>query len=876
MASLRLGALTIDLIAKIGGFVSGMTEAEREADKKSREIARKMKAQTASIEKSWSGIGKAISVGISGITIGSVIQKVIENTKEAENAQAQLAAVLTSTGQSAGWSRDKLNEMASAMSNSSVFSKDEIVASMSRFLAYSGIVGDQVPRAMQAVIDMSARMRYDLSQSAEIVGRALDIPSQGLSSLSRQGFRFTEDQKALVKQLEETGRVAEAQNIVLSAMVSSYGGAAAAARNTFGGAVQVLKNQLNDLLTGGSGSFDSVAKSINQLTQTLASPETQAAFSKLIGWIVQLINALANAFTVINILARSKEALNVFLGTDSVSKAQEGLDHYLLAMKLLTKQYVELSNEIKKNPLDKGLADRLEFVKSRMNATQEKIDERANILKNPYGMTQSAPTVQAPTLASPILPSAKGAANNDKLKKESLRLGKQQAMQAKQYLQNLRDQAEQVKEMTALQRVDYDILTGKIKLSKHDYTKAVALAQRADDVKQAEQAKKYVDALKDRLVSTGEISEREKVLSDVLRGNVGLYGEQLEKALALAGAIDKVREAEKLRQDEIDAMNRKFALQNDLFAKMQGYQSQLASFGMGNRESSDLQAQIQIQQQSAQEILRLDQTRQALLVSAQNDNERSRINNNYAQQLTDLKNNLEQQLLLHKDFIEQRKKLEATGSLGVQSAIRSYVESATDMYSQAASATENLMRGMEDALVSFVQNGKIDFRSLANSILVDIARIQARQIIYQFATASSGWIGSIFKFFGFANGGYTGDGDKYAPAGVVHRGEYVINKDATNHVGIDFLDRINRSYATGGYVGVPPSSYQTSIEKIQQDRSSGQFVNVIEDASKAGKIEQTTNERGEEVMNIFVANIRRGGKAARAFESAYGLTRVGR
>jgi hypothetical protein len=32
---------------------------------------------------------------------------------------------------------------------------------------------------------------------------------------------------------------------------------------------------------------------------------------------------------------------------------------------------------------------------------------------------------------------------------------------------------------------------------------------------------------------------------------------------------------------------------------------------------------------------------------------------------------------------------------------------------------------------------------------------------------------------GFAEGGYTGDGGKYTPAGIVHKGEFVINKENT-------------------------------------------------------------------------------------------------
>lgn len=50
-----------------------------------------------------------------------------------------------------------------------------------------------------------------------------------------------------------------------------------------------------------------------------------------------------------------------------------------------------------------------------------------------------------------------------------------------------------------------------------------------------------------------------------------------------------------------------------------------------------------------------------------------------------------------------------------------------------------------------------------------------------------------------AGGGYTGSGGKYEPAGIVHRGEYVLNQSATNRIGIGALDRLN-GFADGGLV----------------------------------------------------------------------------
>ncbi len=62
-------------------------------------------------------------------------------------------------------------------------------------------------------------------------------------------------------------------------------------------------------------------------------------------------------------------------------------------------------------------------------------------------------------------------------------------------------------------------------------------------------------------------------------------------------------------------------------------------------------------------------------------------------------------------------------------------------------------------------------------------------------------LGALISAMGWADGGYTGSGGKYEPAGVVHRGEYVVNAENTRRLGLSFLERLNqRGYADGGYV----------------------------------------------------------------------------
>lgn len=72
-----------------------------------------------------------------------------------------------------------------------------------------------------------------------------------------------------------------------------------------------------------------------------------------------------------------------------------------------------------------------------------------------------------------------------------------------------------------------------------------------------------------------------------------------------------------------------------------------------------------------------------------------------------------------------------------------------------------------------------------------------------FGGASGGGVGGVFsgigKLFGFAEGGYTGPGGKYEPAGIVHRGEYVFDAASTQRLGVTNLERL-RGYAGGGFV----------------------------------------------------------------------------
>lgn len=282
MANRNIGTLTIDLLARTGGFEQGMDRAERTARNKSKAIERQAQTSALKVQQVWGVAAAAVGGALAGISVGAVFSSFIQNTIAAQNEQAQLAAVLRSTGQAAGYNADQLNEMAGKMEKMSTFSAGEISEAQTTLLAFTGIVGDQFPKALQAAADMAARTGMTVKSAAETIGRSLDVPSQGLAALSRQGFRFTKEQKELAEQLEATGRVSEAQAIVLQALEESYGGAAEAARDTLGGAMVALRNALSALLTGNDDGIQGLVDIINRLSDALGSDKARRGLEALV------------------------------------------------------------------------------------------------------------------------------------------------------------------------------------------------------------------------------------------------------------------------------------------------------------------------------------------------------------------------------------------------------------------------------------------------------------------------------------------------------------------------------------------------------------------------------------------------------------------
>ena len=201
-----------------------------------------------SLEKKLSSIGKSLSLKVTApLTALGVVA--LQNADQQAKAETKVATALKSTGNQVGYNLDQLKAYASELQSKTIFGDETILNDVTtRLLAFTNITGDNFKRTQQIVLDMSTALEMDLGSAATMVGKAMDDPIGKINSLSRAGINFTDQQKAMVKQLVETGDTAKAQGVILDALEQKFGGQAEAAAKVGMGALKQLKNSWGDFL----------------------------------------------------------------------------------------------------------------------------------------------------------------------------------------------------------------------------------------------------------------------------------------------------------------------------------------------------------------------------------------------------------------------------------------------------------------------------------------------------------------------------------------------------------------------------------------------------------------------------------------------------
>lgn len=205
-------------------------EFEKGADSSTRR-ARRMEKDFAAFGKNLQSVGKTLSIAVSA-PLGILGKSAMDAAIASRDAIGQVETALKSMGGASGKTSAELQKSAMALEKVSAFDDKEILRGVTaNLLTFGNVAGAEFDRAQLAAVNLASRLGKDLQSSTLMVGKALNDPVKGLAALSEAGIQFTDDQKAMVTQMVETGNAAGAQGIILKELERQFNDAGKAARD---------------------------------------------------------------------------------------------------------------------------------------------------------------------------------------------------------------------------------------------------------------------------------------------------------------------------------------------------------------------------------------------------------------------------------------------------------------------------------------------------------------------------------------------------------------------------------------------------------------------------------------------------------------------
>jgi len=344
---------------------------------------------------------------------------------------------------------------------------------------------------------------------------------------------------------------------------------------------------------------------------------------------------------------------------------------------------------------------------------------------------------------------------------------------------------------------------------------------------------------------------------------------QLEKNVALDEELKKRNEALRLQSYSAN-------LAANLAAEQQRNADKLASFGLGDKAQQRLG--------DRQSIERDIERAQGKALS---DNLAGRTTaEEYQAQLAMLKQNLSERLAAQDEYYIALDAKQADWTNGARSSMQNYIDSAADMAGQTEKLFDSAFGGMTDALTDFVTTSKADFAGLAKSIIADMAKIAM-------AKAAAGIIGNIFGAFisggasagssasdytgsayqdwmanGHSEGGFTGAGGKYEPAGIVHKGEVVWSQRDVARAGgvatVEAMRKGHKGYADGGVAG--GAAYNGVPAAAMAGTSPNVIINQQIIVPESNNNNGANNTNMNEVIKAYAESSKQGTKTQIALE----------
>lgn len=204
--------LGIEITADNSKALRGLKGVEEGLEK----VERKTKETT----RTSSGLSDALK----GVALGAGIKVAIGEYEEAEKVARRVEAAIKSTGGAAGVSADDIDKMSDRLSKLGAVDDEVVKSGAAMLLTFTNIRGEAFEPTLEAAANMSVALGTDIPAAAQMVGKALQDPTAGLTRLTRAGVVFTEQQKDQIRTLQASGDTLGAQKVILAELEKEFGG----------------------------------------------------------------------------------------------------------------------------------------------------------------------------------------------------------------------------------------------------------------------------------------------------------------------------------------------------------------------------------------------------------------------------------------------------------------------------------------------------------------------------------------------------------------------------------------------------------------------------------------------------------------------------
>lgn len=214
----------------------------------------------------------ALGLGVGGVSFFMV--SAIKEFDQFNLRNKKTEALLKATGSASGFTAHQLDLMAKAVALNTLASVEGIKDTQNVLLTFKGISKDVFSSAIELSQDMAAVMGTDSKAAALQLGKALESPTQGISQLKKSGVSFSQAQRTMIRDMENAGRVVDAQTYILETLKNQIGGTGAAEGDgTVVGAIDSMSQHWQEMkinVADSSGAAAAAAAFFNVISDGLA------------------------------------------------------------------------------------------------------------------------------------------------------------------------------------------------------------------------------------------------------------------------------------------------------------------------------------------------------------------------------------------------------------------------------------------------------------------------------------------------------------------------------------------------------------------------------------------------------------------------------